>query len=237
MYIFLPFVNNLIISEKDVIRLKKFSVSKKLLISLMLGLSFALSMCVYASFVQKDISRNVIRLHIIANSDTDYDQQVKLLVRNSVNEYLSPLLKNSKSIEESEKIIKSSLNNINAVANQTLKASNVPYTASTCLGTRSFPTRQYENITLPSGTYKALCIDLGAAQGKNWWCVMFPPLCFNNSTVSMDDSCKEYLKNHLNADSFSLVNTKEENSSSFPVTYRFKIFDCLNSVNNFFQKH
>lgn len=85
--------------------MKKFSVSKKLLISLMLGLSFALSMCVYASFVQKDISRNVIRLHIIANSDTDYDQQVKLLVRNSVNEYLSPLLKNSKSIEESEQII------------------------------------------------------------------------------------------------------------------------------------
>ncbi len=216
--------------------MKKFSVSKKLLISLVLGLSFALSMCVYASFVQKDISKNVIRLHIVANSDTDYDQQVKLLVRNSVNEYLSPLLKNSKSIEESEQIIKASLNNINAVANQTLKASNAPYTASACLGTRNFPTKQYENITLPSGTYKALCIDLGAAQGKNWWCVMFPPLCFNNSTVSMDDSCKEYLKNHLNADSFSLVNTKEENSSSFPVTYRFKIFDCLNSVNNFFQK-
>lgn len=216
--------------------MKKFSVSKKLLISLILGLSFALSMCVYASFVQKDISKNVIRLHIVANSDTDYDQQVKLLVRNSVNEYLSPLLKNSKSIEESEQIIKASLNNINAVANQTLKASNAPYTAEAFLGTRNFPTKQYENITLPSGTYKALCIDLGAAQGKNWWCVMFPPLCFNNSTVSMDDSCKEYLKNHLNADSFSLVNTREENSSSFPVTYRFKIFDCLNSVNNFFQK-
>lgn len=207
---------------------------KKILISLVCGLAFALSLCAYASKVQNNISQNLIRLHVVANSNSEYDQKVKLIVRDKVNEYLAPILKNSKSVRESEKIISENLETIQKIANQTLKNENAPYLAKASLGVRSFPTKQYENLTLPAGNYNALCIDLGNASGKNWWCVMFPPLCINNSTASIDDTAKNYLKQHLDSDSFSLITSDNDN---FPVVYRFKIFDCLNSIGKNFKNH
>lgn len=207
---------------------------KKFLISLILSLSFTLALCVYASKIQSNIANNIIRLHVVANSDSEYDQKLKLIVRDKVVEFLSPLLKDSKSIDESCNIIYDNLEKIELIANQTLKEINAEYTSKVSLNTRTFPVKQYENLTLPSGNYKALCVDIGAASGKNWWCVMFPPLCINNSTVSIDSDAENYLKQHLNKDSFTLITSDNGN---FPVVYRFKIFDCITSISNCLQNH
>ena len=202
---------------------------KKLLASLVLALSFALSLCVYASCVQKDISENVIRFHVKANSNSEYDQSVKLKVRDRLNTYLAPILENSKSIEESRILISRHLDEIESIANNCLKENGADYSAKAYLTIREFPTKSYENITLPSGRYNALCIDLGRSEGENWWCVMFPPLCLNKSTVSLPADSESYLKNNLNKDSFAIIKTDEEN---FTTVYRFKIFDCISSLKN-----
>lgn len=204
---------------------------KKLLISLLVGTAFALSLCVYASSVQNDISKNVIRLHVIANSDSEFDQSVKLEVKDEITKYLSPLLANSKSVFESETVIKNSVCEIEKIAENVLERRGAPYKAKASLSLRDFPTKRYSNVTLPAGTYKALCIDLGSACGQNWWCVMFPPLCLNSSTLSMPENSKNYLKENLNEDSFAIVNTNED--EDMMIVYRFKIFDYISSVKSF----
>ena len=202
---------------------------KKTLIFLLPLLSFILSVCVYASCVTRDVSGCVIRFHVKANSDAPYDQSVKLAVRDEVLRFISPALKNSKSISESYIILEENLSEIEKVSNNLLKKYNTGYRAKASLLKKSFPTKTYGNITLPAGKYDSLCIDLGDANGENWWCVMFPPLCFNNSTISIDEDAKNYLENNLNADTFAIINTNEEN---FTTVYRFKIFDYISSILN-----
>ena len=202
---------------------------KKLLICLITGVAFAMSICVYASCVQKDIGKNVIRFHVKANSDTEYDQKIKLMVRDEINTYLSPLLADSKNIYESHIIIRSNLDEIETLANEALAEAGADYSATVSLGEKDFPTKRYENVTLPAGRYNALCIDLGNADGENWWCVMFPPLCLNNSILSLPESSQAYLKQNLNEDSFAIINTDEDN---FTTVYRFKIFDLFSSLFN-----
>ena len=202
---------------------------KKNLLFLLPLFSFILSICVYAASVTKDISSCVIRFHVKANSDSQLDQNIKLAVRNEVINYLAPVLKNSKSLSESYIILEENLSEIENISNNVLKKYNTNYRAKASLLKKSFPTKSYGSITLPAGKYDALCIDLGVANGENWWCVMFPPLCLNNSTITLDDDAKQYLKNNLSADSFAIINTNDEN---FTTIYRFKIFDLFSSILN-----
>lgn len=199
---------------------------KRILASLILGVCFSLSICVYAASVQNNISQNVIRLHVKANSDSEEDQRIKLAVRDAVTKYLAPLLKNAKSVSESAYIIEENIAEIENAANGILKDYNTDYLAKASLTTKNFPTKAYKNITLPAGDYRALSVDLGRASGKNWWCVMFPPLCLNESTLALPEDGKKYLEENLNSDSFAIINTNDEN---FITVYRFKIFDYISS--------
>ncbi len=126
----------------------------------------------YADFRQTSIAEKLIRVHIIANSDSPLDQKEKLLVRDKLIELATPLLKNVKSIKEAEAIVS---DNLDLFVSEAEKISSYPCSASLC--NTSFPTRYYDSFTLPAGEYKALRIILGDGKGKNWWCVMFPPLC------------------------------------------------------------
>lgn len=202
---------------------------KRILISLVFGISLTLSLCVYASCVQSDISKNVIRLHIKANSNSLADQKIKLAVRDKVVAFLSPALKNSKSILQSQYIIEENLSEIEKLANDCLKEYNTNYLAKANLLQKDFPTKSYKNITLPAGKYLSLCIDLGSSDGENWWCVMFPPLCLNDSTLYLPEDSEKYLKQNLNSDSFAIIKTNDEN---FTTVYRFKIFDYISSILN-----
>ena len=117
------------------------------------------------------------RLHVIANSDSDADQQVKMQVRDAVLEATKDGILQCTNAQEARAYIEKNLEIIEKTANETLAANGFDYTATAQVGTFHFPDRTYQNVTYPEGDYQALRISLGKGEGHNWWCVMFPPLC------------------------------------------------------------
>ena len=122
-----------------------------------------------------------LRIHIRANSNDAADQNVKYKVKTAVVEYLTPFIAECKTKEQAKKTIESQLIDIEKTADKVLKANGYSYTAKAKVCNEEFPTRTYDDLTLESGYYDALIIGLGEAEGDNWWCVVYPPLCFVGS--------------------------------------------------------
>lgn len=122
-----------------------------------------------------------LRIHIRANSNSEIDQNIKYLVKDAVIKIMIPFLSDCKTKSEAEKTISSNFWLIEQTANSVLSANGFSYTASARLATEEFPTRAYDNLILEQGFYDALILDLGTGSGNNWWCVVYPPLCFLNS--------------------------------------------------------
>lgn len=177
----------------------------------------------------KDIEKKLIRFHVIANSDKDEDQNLKLKVRDEVLKYMQPKLNKSQSLEESRKILKEYDSKVKEIAKKVIKENGYDYKVETTLGQENFPEKSYGNITLPQGEYEAYRIIIGSGSGHNWWCVMFPPLCFvdmSKGQVSYDSN-EEKMKKVLNEEEFALVdNTKEEEQ----VEVRFKLWDKIKEL-------
>lgn len=127
---------------------------------------------------QQKENHDFIRIHIRANSNSDFDQQIKHQVKEVIITYLTPLLANANTKDEALLAIISNAEGIQEQANITLKACNVAYTSEAMVRKEEFPTRKYGDFVLEKGVYDALIINLGKGQGDNWWCVAFPPLCF-----------------------------------------------------------
>ncbi len=119
-----------------------------------------------------------LRIHIRADSNNQADQDVKYLVKNAVVNYLAPYLANATTKAKAMQIVSDQLQNIQHVCQKTLQNNGFSYSANVKLCQESFPDRSYNGVTLPQGVYDALIIELGTAQGNNWWCVVYPPLCF-----------------------------------------------------------
>ena len=124
----------------------------------------------------------VLRLHVIANSDSDADQELKLLVRDAILEETQKILKNVKSREEAEKIISEHSALLENIALETVRKNRFDYSVTLELGKEKYPTKNYESCAFPSGEYLSLRIKIGEASGENWWCVLFPPLCLSAAT-------------------------------------------------------
>ncbi|WP_425060786.1 hypothetical protein SCACP_15350 [Sporomusa carbonis] len=123
-----------------------------------------------------------VRLHILANSDSVEDQQIKLKVRDAVVAYLTPYVKDVSDAETAKNIIAGHRDDIILIARETLAANGADYPVTVQMGTFEFPVRSYGSLVLPAGDYQAVRILLGKAAGQNWWCVLFPPLCFIEGT-------------------------------------------------------
>lgn len=139
------------------------------------GIIFALITGARADTYQADIASKMLRIHIIANSDSEADQGEKLRVRDAVLSCTNKLLENAGSLDDVRRIISENNDKIITAAQS---ETNYPVTLE--LSEVSFPTRKYDNFTLPAGKYEALRVKIGAASGQNWWCVMFPPLCVSS---------------------------------------------------------
>ncbi len=198
---------------------------KKIFTSIFIVFLTLIASLIYCMSIQKSLSHKVLRLHILANSNSMFDQELKLKVRDEIVNYLTPLLKDSSDLAETKQIIASNLTSINNIAQSTVsKHSN--YTTSTSLSSSSFPTKQYGNISFPAGNYEALKIIIGEGNGNNWWCVMFPPLCFTNSSAGeFDDSSDKKLKESLSNEEFYMIN----NYDAPNVKIKFKLLEWLNS--------
>ncbi len=127
------------------------------------------------------------RLHIIANSDSDFDQEIKLKVRDSILEMTAEDMKTFTTEKEAEKYVTEHISEIVSLADMVLKENGAEYSARAEIGVFEFPDRAYGSVTYPAGDYYALRLILGEGEGKNWWCVMFPPLCIVNTTEQETD--------------------------------------------------
>lgn len=139
-----------------------------------------------------DISNEVFRLHILANSDSAEDQNLKLKVRDRVLDYTGSLFENAHSKSEAENVIKDNLQSISNVAYKEVLDNGYDYTVTSEITNMYFTTRHYENYTLPSGMYDALRITIGEGSGKNWWCVMYPSICISTER-EQETKAKEVL--------------------------------------------
>lgn len=131
--------------------------------------------------LHKPTNQTYLRIHIRANSNLEVDQNVKYEIKDQIVDYLTPLLAGGKTFEMAKNIISENLANIEQVANSVLIGKGFSYTAKAKLNEEFFPTRSYSSLTLESGFYDALIVSLGSGQGDNWWCVVYPPLCFVSS--------------------------------------------------------
>ena len=194
-----------------------------ILVSALLIIYVCMSAVSYTHAVTTDIADSVFRLHVIANSNSDEDQNLKYIVRDKVIEYMSSISQNASSKEEVIKIAKANLDKIQAIASQTIRENGYTYSVNVEVGNFSFPSKRYGDITLPPGYYDALRIKIGEAEGQNWWCVMFPPLCFVDVTSGVvPDESKEIMKQNLSKEEFDLIS-----KNSNEVKVKFKIVEVL----------
>ena len=128
-----------------------------------------------------------LRIHVRANSNGEHDQAVKYLVKDRIVAELTPMIKDCQSKAEAREKLRESLTRIVGVANTVLKAEGYGYGANATLRLEEFPTRVYNALTLPAGSYEALIVELGEGKGDNWWCVVYPPLCFSGGRAAVGE--------------------------------------------------
>ena len=186
----------------------------------------------YASEVSKDISESVFRLHVIANSNSQEDQTLKYLVRDSLISYMNDISKDATSKEEAISIASLHKNDFYNIAINTIQANGFNYDVKISIGNFSFPTKKYGDISLPTGYYDALRVEIGTGSGENWWCVMFPPLCFVDvSSGIVPDESKDSMKESLSEEEYSIISSNDTD-----IKLKFKIIEMLQNVNIFTAK-
>ncbi len=186
----------------------------------------------YANNVVSDLSNSLFRLHVIANSNSKEDQNLKYLVRDELISYMNTLCSNVSSKEQAIAIANEHLDDFQKVANEVISKNGFNYSAKVQIGNFAFPTKTYGDISLPAGYYDALKVELGKAEGKNWWCVMFPSLCFvdiNNGIVP--EESKEELQSSLLEEDYNLISS---NNSEYKL--KFKIVELFENSKIFTAK-
>ena len=182
------------------------------------------------SNASQDYKDKLIRFHVIANSDSDEDQNLKLKVRDAVINYLQPKLLESESIEESELIIKREYSELEKISKNIILQNGYNYDVKIGIDYSEFPTKQYSNVVLPAGEYKALKIIIGEGSGKNWWCVMFPPLCFVDEEKGIiDKDTDDKLREVLTEEEYNLIAQKTSNQTN-RVQIKFKIAEIVQNI-------
>lgn len=175
--------------------------------------------------IQNGISNKIIRFHVIANSDSSEDQELKLKVKEAVVNYTKNILADSKSIDESRIILKEETNNILALCNQIITENGYDYNVSAELSDTYFPTKTYGQYTFPPGNYEAYQIKIGTAKGQNWWCVLYPPLCFVDiSHGFVEGESERQLEETLTTEEFNAI------SGDCNVKFRFKYLTFFNKL-------
>lgn len=180
----------------------------------------------YVSAVSSDIQDSVFRLHVIANSDSEEDQNLKYIVRDKVLEYINSISNDLTSKEDVISLANKNIGEIQKIAEKTIQENGYDYSVKLNIGNFAFPTKTYGDISFPAGFYDALKIEIGDAKGQNWWCVMFPPLCFVDVTSGVvPDESKEVIKENLSDEEYKLLS---ENSNE--ISFKFKIVEMFQNI-------
>lgn len=194
---------------------------KKLLIPLT-AVILLTALAVFPTATDMEIYGKVIRLHVIANSNSEYDQSLKLKVRDGILSTVEELTRGCKSKDEAERVLTENSDAIKDAAYRVLKENGSDLSVNIDIGQEKYPTREYGELRLPSGTYCSVRVMLGEADGRNWWCVLFPPLC----TASATKPREELLQVGFTPDQVGIITE----SSSPKYKIKFKILEILGSL-------
>lgn len=199
-----------------------------LVLTFLLTLFIFISAISYVDAVSEDIASSVFRLHVIANSDSKEDQALKLKVRDELLSYMNTLSQNATSKQEVIELAKEHEETLKQIALTTIHENGFDYDVQIEIGISDFPTKYYGDIALPAGTYDALKVKIGKSQGQNWWCVMFPPLCFVDvSSGIVPDSSKQELQENLNDEEYDLISKTEEKEE---ISFKFKLIEFFQNL-------
>ena len=207
--------------------IKNPKVKMVIILSFLLFIYTSICAISYAQNISTDIADSVFRLHVIANSDSKEDQDLKYIVRDNLLSYMNEICSNCETKQEAINIVTENKDKFEEIAKSTIKEQGFSYDVKINIGNFEFPTKNYGDISLPAGYYDALRVEIGEAKGQNWWCVMFPPLCFVDVTSGVvPEESKEVMEENLSEEEFALVS----DSSNDELQFKFKLIE-------FFQEH
>lgn len=191
------------------------------------SLAISIIVCIVFSVISfantsAQIRKDVLRLHVIANTDSSVDQNLKIAVRDAILSQGSEIFDGTVTVENAVARITPQIDKLSEIAYEVIKEHGFDYSVKISIDEEYFETRTYENVTLPAGKYLSLIVKIGSGEGKNWWCVMFPPMC-----VSAADE-ESTLKTVLNQQEIDLVTKKPKFEP------RFKIIEIYENVKNKF---
>ena len=176
--------------------------------------------------MQKDIAKEILRLHVVANSDSKKDQALKMEVKEAVVTYLRGVMQDAESVDEARIQIQKRLPEIEAVAKEKMQQKGYSYDADATLSSCYFPVKTYGDMIFPAGEYEALKVNLGKSAGKNWWCVVFPSLCLSAVT---EESLQTAGLSHQE---YALISEESQ-----PYTIRFKAVEWWESCKHWFSRN
>ena len=168
-----------------------------------------------------EVYDRVLRLHVLANSDSEEDQAVKLQVRDALLRVTEPLLEEISTREEAEAVIRDSLPLLKETADETLKSLGSDHRATVELSRERYPTRTYDQCAFPSGSYLSLRVRIGSGEGKNWWCVLFPPMCL--SAASRESREDAFISVGFTDEQYRVITETDDPT----YTVRFKILEVF----------
>ena len=190
---------------------------KKIFFALAIFILFTMLSASYSEQIMNDLNENIIRLHILAQSNSEYDQKIKLEVRNEILKAVKDI-----DIKKNSEFLSTAQN----TANRYLNENNISYRAKAIKGKFHFPQKTYNNITLPSGEYNGIRIVLGEGKGENWWCIMYPPLCVTQSgELNTNKNTELKLKDSLSSDTYELIT-----NDSKKIKLKFKTVEFFNKL-------
>ena len=208
--------------KKFLNNIKNSKIGISITLILLLFIYTTINAIPYVEAVSTDISDSVFRLHVIANSDSNEDQALKYKVRDNLLKYMNNICRNCASKQEAINLVTEHQEEFKQVALDTIKKEGYSYNVKINIGNFEFPTKQYGDISLPAGYYDALRVEIGEAKGRNWWCVMFPSLCFIDvSSGIVPEESKEELQNILSDEEYSIISDNSDNG----IKFKFKLIE------------
>ena len=197
-------------------------MSKRFCVAIVVTLVLLLLLSYLPIHGEAEVYDTVLRLHVLANSDSEEDQALKLKVRDGVLAVTAPLLENATTRDQAEAIVRAHMTDIQSAAEAVVAENGSKQTVTVMLDLEDYPTRNYESCAFPAGEYLSLRVCLGEAEGQNWWCVLFPPLCLSAATAK-DDAEDAFIQVGLSKEQYGIVT--ETQSRKYRV--RFKILETV----------
>lgn len=203
-------------------------MEKKAFTILLIAVTITLLLGLLPIHGENEVYNSVVRLHVLANSDSEEDQALKLKVRDDILILTEKLLRNCKSRDEAIRVMEENLNLFEETAINTLQKNESDYDVNLSLGKENYPKRIYADAAFPGGEYVSLQIKIGKAEGKNWWCVLFPPICLSAAKGAENELENAFIAAGLTPEQYRIITETKDGGGKYEI--RFKLLEIFQDI-------